>query len=83
MTLATLENYPLVERLITEMQADAYDQFRSFLTSDELIEHMRAEYDREGPYLFARKHGLLVNESGEELAIQFMTVYNAVHPGTY
>ena len=78
-----LASYPLVERRITEMQAEAYDQFRTFPTADELLEFMRREYDHLGPYWFAHKHGLLVNESGEELAVQFMTVYNAVHPGTY
>lgn len=78
-----LAKYPLVEARITEMQAESVAEFGNMITSDEALEHMRREFDREGPYWFARKHGLLVNESGEELAVQFMTVYNAIHPGTY
>lgn len=80
--MITLENFPLVEQHVTNMQAAAQAEFNQ-LTTDAAIEHMRHEFDHEGPFYFARKHGLLVNGSGEELAVQFMTVYNARKPGTY
>jgi hypothetical protein len=66
-----LANYPMVEAVVTELQ---YVDHKS---TDVAIEVLHAEFDREGPYATAKKYGYLVNNSGEEFAIQFMSFYNA------
>lgn len=78
-----IESYPLVEQRITQIQADSWAEFHRIPSTDSIIEAMRLEYDHLSPFWYAKKYGLLVNNSGEELAVQFMTVYNYSHPGTY
>lgn len=78
-----IEGYPLIEQRIIQIQADSWAEFHRIPTTDSIIEAMRVEYDHLSPYWYARKYGLLVNNSGEEFAVQFMTVYNYGHPGTY
>lgn len=83
-----LANFPLVEDLIIIKQGEAKEEAELFgsdpkLTSDQALEQIRREFDMHGPYALAKWNNMLVNGSGEELAIQFMTVYNSAHPGTY
>lgn len=73
-----LENFPLVEEIVTDMQAA-----NPGLTTDEALEDIRTSFDAFGPYQYAKAHGFLVNNSGEEFAIQFMSAYNDIRPGTY
>lgn len=40
-------------------------------------------FDFEGPYGMAKRLNLLVNNSGEDMAIEFMTFVNKIFPGTY
>jgi hypothetical protein len=47
------------------------------------LETMRLDFDFLGPFAFARNLKLLVNNSGEETALKFMTLYNNLNPGTY
>lgn len=41
------------------------------------------EYSKTGPYAVAKKYGVLVDGSGEDFAIEFMTFSNSQFPGTY
>jgi len=47
------------------------------------IEKLQPEFDRKGPYDTAKKYGVLVNNSAEDFAIQFMSAYNEEYPGSY
>lgn len=67
-----IEAYPMVESLVTDLQA------ADGLTTDRTIAGIRRDFDRMGPYLFAQANGLLVNNSGEEFALQFMGFYNTL-----
>jgi hypothetical protein len=71
-----LSKYPLVERLVVDLQAAANAEHAS-TTTDEIIRDMRTKFDIVGPYQFAKDAGVLINNSGEEFAIQFMSFYNA------
>jgi hypothetical protein len=65
-----LELYPMVEMLILDIRQDT----RS--STSEVVRWIKQRFDRQGPYVFARDWGLLVNNSGEEFAVQFMSFYN-------
>jgi hypothetical protein len=41
------------------------------------------KFDREGPYCFAKRLGLLKDNSAEDFSIEFMTYANSVYPHTY
>lgn len=75
--------FPLVEQQITNLQAASWGEGWQAQTTDAIIEAIRTEYDRLGPYQYAIKYDLLIHGSGEEFAIQFMSVYNSIKPGTY
>lgn len=62
--------------------ADKYDQVIEATFKGDL-ETVHDHFHILGPYQFSAMHGLLVNGSGEETAIRFMTAYNQLHPGTY
>ena len=84
--------YPMVEALVEELRAYAFmtaDPLNEFdvdrddplaggygTTTDEVITKIKNEFDTLGPYEFAKSRHLLVNESGEEFACQFMAFYN-------
>lgn len=74
-----LATFPLVEQLIVDMQAEA----QGALTSAAALEMLAREFNLKGPFACAKAHGVLVNDSAEEFAIQFMTVYNSIYPGTF
>lgn len=78
-----IESYPLVEQRIMDIQADAWAQERRLPTTDTAIAAIYNEFERLGPFHYAKVHSLLVNNSGEEFAVQFMSIYNYGHPGTY
>lgn len=40
------------------------------------LESVKKSFDIEGPYQVAYTHNVLVNDSAEEFAMQFMTAYN-------
>jgi len=70
--------YPMVEGLVYDMRSIGG------LTTDLCLEVMKESFDRLGPYEFAKLNGKLVNNSGEEFAMQFMAFWNEVkQPGTY
>lgn len=78
-----LAKYPLVERQVFDYRAEM-GRHGSPQTTDQAIASMKRQFDALGPYQFAANNGLLVNGSGEEFAIQFMSFYNEqVAPGTY
>lgn len=74
--------YPLVERQIFDFRIEM-GRHGNPKTTDEAIESLKRQFDAFGPYQFALNNGLLVNGSGEEFAVQFMSFYNELHPGTY
>jgi len=41
------------------------------------------KFDREGPYCYAKRLGLLKDNSAEDFSIEFMTYANSVYPCTY
>ena len=48
------------------------------------MDRLQREFDTTlGAYFTAKKYGVLVNNSAEEFAIQFMTMVNIMRPGTY
>lgn len=68
-----LIKYPMVEALVTDLRADTM----GLTTTDQAIRDIRELFDRLGPYEYAKRFGLLVNKSGEEFAVQFMSFFNA------
>lgn len=52
------------------------------IDEDEVLRAKEA-YDQEGPYLMAQRLGLLVNNSGEDMAIEFMSYVNSIFPHSY
>lgn len=52
------------------------------IDEDEVLRAKEA-YDQEGPYLMAQRLGLLVNNSGEDMAIEFMSYVNKIFPHSY
>jgi hypothetical protein len=76
MTTSTdLAKFPMVEALVMDLRSD------QITTTDRALKDIKEVFDREGPYEYAKRFGLLVNGSGEEFAIQFMTFWNA-HTGS-
>jgi hypothetical protein len=71
-------SYPMAEAHILDLQAAP-----GAPTTDDVIEHIYHLFEHVGPYCYAKHNGLLVNDSGEEFAIQFMSVYNSIYSGTY
>ena len=67
-----LLKYPLIEANIADVRAEDPGT-----TTDHAVQFIKAGFDRLGPYEYAKRHGFLVNGSGEEFAIQFMSFYNA------
>jgi len=65
-----LEQFPMVETLIVDIQMEDGGYV------DQIIDKIRKDFDSLGPFYCAKKHGVLVNESGEEFAIQWMSFYN-------
>jgi folate-binding Fe-S cluster repair protein YgfZ len=66
-----MARFPKVEALITDLICEG-----AHLTTDAAVEAIREVYDREGPYEYAKRFGLLVDGSGEEFAIEWMSFYN-------
>lgn len=64
----------LLEKLV---KSRAEDRDLSF---DDIILEIKLDFDRMGPYHFAKREGLLVNGSGADFACQFMGFCN-VHLG--
>lgn len=73
MNTELLTAYPMVEALVTDLRADTM----GLTTTDQAIRDIRELFDRLGPYEYAKRFGLLVNKSGEEFAVQFMSFFNA------
>jgi hypothetical protein len=73
MQIELLSKYPMVEALVTDLRADTM----GLTTTDQAIRDIREVFDRLGPYEYAKRFGLLVKESGEEFAVQFMSFFNA------
>lgn len=46
--------------------------------TNQQLESFKTAYDAVGPYSVAKAFGALVDNSGEELAMQWMTYWNAV-----
>lgn len=64
------EGYPMVEALILELND-------GLVTTDFVIQQLIFKsFERQGPYQFCKSNGLLVNNSAEEFAVQFMSFYN-------
>lgn len=79
MNTAIFANSPMVEALVLDIRAS--DQ--GLTTTDQALRDIREVFDRVGPYEYAKRFGLLRNGSGEEFAVQFMTAFNQLQPGTY
>lgn len=73
--MVEINNYPMVEALVEDLRALGQTTGTT-PTSDYVISGIKRHFDLFGPYEFARQHNLLVNNSGEEFACQFMAFYN-------
>ena len=73
MNTELLTAHPMVEALVTDLRADTM----GLTTTDQAIRDIRELFVRLGPYEYAKRFGLLVNKSGEEFAVQFMSFFNA------
>lgn len=71
-----LAKYPLVERQVFDFRAEM-GRNGSPQTTDQAVASMKRQFDALGPYHFAANNNLLVNGSGEEFAVQFMSFFNA------
>ena len=70
-----LAKYPMVEALIEDIRALGHATGCN-TTSDQVIDGIKREFDAMGPFHFAKSRNLLVNGSGEEFAVQFMSFFN-------
>jgi hypothetical protein len=69
---------------VLDIQAEAHDYCADIPTTDEAVRDIRTYFDKLGPYEYAKAKGLLVNNSGEEFACQFMAFWNEyTHSNTY
>ncbi len=68
--MADLAKFPMVEALVLDLRAD------QITTTDRALADIHEVFDRLGSYEYAKRFGLLVNGSGEEFAIQFMSFWN-------
>lgn len=61
--------------------------FRTLRQTENTLDRAERELDLEfrtiGPYRFAKRHGLLVGNSGEDCALAWMAHVNSYAPGTY
>lgn len=73
---------PLVERVLRQLASDI-DGHEKGWDDVRWLHTMHQAFNRLHPYGLAKKYGLLVDGSGEELALQFMPYYNLYEPGTY
>lgn len=76
--MTDLSKYPMVEAVLTDAQA-----CNPGTTTDANIRGVYERFEELGPWGFCKLYNLLVNNSGEEFAIQWMGFYNSIHPGTY
>lgn len=84
MVSGLVEDLRVYDSIITGLEHTVefgYDEEASFDiirpdNTDRVIEKIKGEFDALGPYHFAKSRNLLVNESGEEFACQFMAFYN-------
>ena len=72
MSEVDLSKFPMVEALITDLLAFHHGS----ATTDAVVAKIKQEFDILGPFHFAKTRNLLVNNSGEEFACQFMAFYN-------
>lgn len=72
-----LTQFPLVETAVLDLM------FEQGGTTDQNLKYLQVMFDRKGPYETAKKFNLLKNGSGEDFAVQFMSLWNSVYPGTY
>jgi hypothetical protein len=86
-TLDDLSNHvDLVEAAVVELELQTHALLFDKVLEDTYsgdLEAMRTDFDALGPFAFARNYKLLVNNSGEETAVKFMSLYNELNPGTY
>jgi len=75
MSEVDLSKFPMVEALITDLLAFHHIVDGS-ATTDAVVAKIKQEFDILGPFHFAKTRNLLVNNSGEEFACQFMAFYN-------
>lgn len=69
-SVTNIEQFQLIEECVTQMR------MITGMTSDGIIESMRLNFDVLGPYNTADKYDMLVNNSAEEFAMQWMAFYN-------
>ncbi len=72
-TTELIEAFPMVEALFCDINCEGINMYRSH---DEIVKLVRRDFDQMGPYAFAKQWGYLVNESGEEFAMQWMSYFN-------
>lgn len=73
---------PLVEKVLRQL-ASSIDGHDKGWEDVRWLHTMRQTFDRLQPFGLAKKYGVLVDESGAELACQFMSYYNLYEPRTY
>lgn len=68
-------SFPMVEAACAKIQQP--------WSTEQKIDRIAKVFLDNGPYICAKVYDQLVNESGEEFAMQFMSLYNSLRPGTF
>lgn len=87
MNVTINENLPAPTEMVKTILMDVIPSWKLRdheveIDEDEVLRAKDA-YDQEGPYLMAQRLGLLVNNSGEDMAIEFMSYVNSIFPHSY
>lgn len=87
MNVTINENLPVPTAMVKTILMDVIPSWKLRdheveIDEDEVLRAKEA-YDQEGPYLMAQRLGLLVNNSGEDMAIEFMSYVNSIFPHSY
>jgi hypothetical protein len=79
----TYHNVPAPEsEAVKVILQDALEDGDS-VVNDYVVEKAIAAFNCEGPFYMAKRLGLLVNNSGEDMAIEFMSFVNQIFPNSY
>lgn len=66
-----LANRPLVTQVVKAVQ-----EYYCGIGSVEAFERLNEEFQTQGPFAIAHRYDVLVDDSGEEFAMQFMSAAN-------
>jgi hypothetical protein len=79
----------LLDKVIADVIADnkkhivGVDGYTVDMAREDALRIIKKWVDVDGFYKFSKNHGVLVDNSGEEFALEFMSAYNDVFGLTY